>query len=102
MSDLMAKKEYAEIYEYKDFKEQNENCIRVYMSQSPDVFTFQIRTFKPITGWHRKGKPRNMIASVSLTLTEMEQIIVYMAELTEGKPRINTKPLDLITPSDES
>lgn len=96
MTDLMAKMEFARIWEAKDLKEPNENCIRIYMTGYPDVFAFQIRTFKPITSFSRKGKPRNMIAHVTLSIAEMEQILDYMKEKGEGRPRVNTKPLELI------
>ncbi len=95
--DLMAKKEWARIWEAKNMGQDNENCIRIYMTQSPDVFAFQIRTFKPITErFGRAGKPRNMIAHVDLTLTEMEQILDYMKKKTGNSPRLNIKPLELI------
>ncbi len=102
MTDLMAKKKYARIQEVKNLKEPNENCIRVYCVQWPDVFNFQIRTHGPIqASYNKQGKPRDMIATVSLTLTEMEQILAYMkqeaGEAGRGKSkRINVKGLELI------
>jgi len=89
--DLMAKKEFAEIYEVKDLECANENCIRLYCTQAPDVFNFQIRTFKSITDkWNNSGKRRNMIANVSLTITEVEEILHYMKKQHPKMKPVNT------------
>lgn len=53
------------------------NCIRVYLYQSPDTFTFQIRGNTSILEF-RKGKLRDMVASVDVNIKEMEQILDYM------------------------
>ena len=97
-NDLIAKKKWATIYEAKNLDGNNDDCIRVYCSQAPDVFNFQIRTFKPITQpiSRDKGKPRNMIATVSLSLTELEQILKYCKSRYPIAKRVNTKPLQLI------
>ena len=93
--DLMAKKDYATIREVKDLDEANENCIRVYCTQAPDVFNFQIRTHKPITDvWKKNGVARNMIATVHLSIVEVEEILHYMKkQYPEMKP-VNTKKLE--------
>jgi hypothetical protein len=75
--DISIKKDYATIAEYKDAKQPNANEVRVYCVQFPDVFGFQIRTHKG-TGDFGKGKPRNMIAHVQLTIAEVEDILAQM------------------------
>jgi hypothetical protein len=76
MEDLFIKKQYATIHEIKGLEHDNENEIRVYKN-SPETFNFQIRTHKPITD-NFVGVKRNMIANVSLTLEEIEQIYNYI------------------------
>lgn len=91
--ELMAHAKWARIHEVKGLKEDNENMIRIYPVQYPDVFAFQIRTFKPITD---NGKPRNMIAHVQFSLTEMEEILDFMKTYTGKSPRVNRDPLERI------
>lgn len=97
IKQLMAHKNWARIHEVKFVKpgQKNENAIRVYCTQHPDVFAFQIRTHKPITE-NRKGKARNMIAHVEFSLTEMEEILAFMKAITGKSPRVNTDPLERI------
>lgn len=75
--DMFVKKEYAEIKEIKDIEENNDNELRIYCVQSPNIFNFQIRTYKPITEFGQ-GKPRNMIATISLDIDEVKKILQYM------------------------
>ena len=76
-SELHIKDENARIEEIKgDFK--NENMIRLYQS-SPNLFTFQIRTFKGI-GDRGQGEKRNMIATVYFTESEFAQIVNFVKE----------------------
>lgn len=98
MNELMAKRNWARIWEAKDLETPNENAVRIYRVRFPDVFAFQIRTFKPITSpvGRRGGKSRNMIAHVELSLTEMEQIFEFMKTCVGDSPRANIKPLELI------
>jgi hypothetical protein len=76
-TNLFLEKKFARIFEAKDLEQHNENEIRLYKS-SPESFTFQIRTYAPIGSFNNKGTKRDMIASVSVTLEEMEQILEYM------------------------
>lgn len=102
MKELIARKQYANIFELKahEFDGKNDDCIRVYCHQSPDSFTFQIRTFKPINSWSGKGKKRNMVATVSLSITQLEEILTFCKSQYPGAKRDNNKPLDLITTED--
>ena len=77
-NELHQQNDFAEIYEVKDMKEKNENKLRVFCDQFPNIFKFQIRTHKPINGFFGNGKPRNMIAHLSLTIEEVEEILNYM------------------------
>jgi hypothetical protein len=81
-NNLFLEKKFAEISEIKDVEKNNENVLRVYRSHAgqtrdKDRFTFQIRTYKGI-GNYGKGKPRNMMANIELTIPEMEAILEYM------------------------
>ena len=73
--ELFIKDKFAEIIQIN--KEEQDNCIRVYCSTYPNTFDFQIRTFKPINEFGR-GKPRAMIARVSLDIKQMEKILRFM------------------------
>lgn len=97
MKDLIARKEYATITDVKWLEGDKDNCIRVYCTQSPDLFNFQVRTFKGI-GERNPGKPRHMIATVNLSISEVEEILAYMKSVNADsilQPN-STKPLDLI------
>ena len=83
MSDFIIKKQYAEIYEVKNLEKDNEDIIRVYCSQFDKkdencMFNFQIRTFKPVS---RKGVNKNMIANVSMSISEIEQLLEYVKSI---------------------
>ena len=71
-------KPFAQNYEVKDLEKDNSNILRVYCSQSPDIYTFQIRTFKPITDNYGKGKNRNMIAHCTLSIAEVKALLAFM------------------------
>lgn len=73
--DLIIDKKYAEIHEHPDV--ENENVIRIYCCQYPNHFTFQIRTKNPLP-YYNKGKTRNLIANVILSIDEVEMILAYM------------------------
>lgn len=77
--DLFIKDDYAEIFEAKNLEKDNENCLRFYKA-GPNYWTLQIRTFKPITSKYgrNKGKARNMVASISLDVDELKQILAHM------------------------
>lgn len=105
IKELMAKKPYATIEDIGVLgdwpKGENKGMIRVYCTQSPDVFNFQIRTFKPINwGGRKPGKSRNMIANVRMTITEMEEVLEYMKAVQGSRKPLNTKSLDRFVPSD--
>ena len=70
--DLYLKTETADIKEIG--KEKQENTLRVYCTMYPNVFTFQIRTYKPTK---QGGVNKQMIASVSLSVEELKNILAY-------------------------
>lgn len=77
--DFYLDRPYARIFELPKYYKQTEpqrECIRVY-PQGIHGFTFQIRTSKKI---NENGKPRNMIASVDITMKEMKKIMKYMEQ----------------------
>ena len=80
MGQYITKKEYATITQrgklFKDDK-PNENCIRVYCRQFPNIFNFQIRTHKSINDFGR-GVKRDMIANVTLSIDEVRNILKFM------------------------
>ena len=84
MRDLIIGKEYAKIQEFKDLNKPNEGCIRVYRTQvtkdpTPDAFNLQIRTHSPTTEYGN-GVKRDMVATVSITVPELEKVLEYMKE----------------------
>ena len=81
--DISIPKNYASIEEYKGYQEPNDNVLRVYMSQYPDILTLQIRTFKGING--AKSAKRNMIASLTVSISELEDIVRQAKEYTATK-----------------
>jgi len=82
-TELWFDKQWAENYEVKDLDldKDCENILRVYRS-APESWTFQIRTYKPIVNRFRRSgaKARNMIAHVTLSVAEVEEILAYMKE----------------------
>lgn len=54
---------------------QHPDCLRFY-KDSPDLFTLQIRTHKPIREG-KSAKPRRMIATARLTLDELRDMVRY-------------------------
>ena len=76
--EIHLSKPYATIQETKILgDDHNDDMVRVYCELFPDVFKFQIRTYKPI-GEYGTGKSRNMIATVSLTRDEVAEILDQM------------------------
>lgn len=77
MSELFINNEYAEIFEHKDRlpSNPNKNGLRLY-KYSPDKFALQIRTHKGI-GYNSRGKARDMIATVRLTVRELQEIMDF-------------------------
>ena len=77
--NFQIKKEFADIKDIGDSYGENENKLRIWCKQSPDQFNLQIRTRNPLKGRHSlSGKNRNFIATVSLSVQEMEEILAYM------------------------
>lgn len=82
--------DYAQCYEIQGIYDRdtqtynnNDNSLRVYKS-SPDGFTLQIRTFKPINEG-QNGKPRNMIAHLSIGINDLRKILAYAEARTLTK-----------------
>ena len=74
--------EYFKANKWARVQQVNANCdcsngVRVYCVQWPDRFNFQIRAETPIVDG---GKPRNMVATASLTIAEVETILKEMKE----------------------
>jgi hypothetical protein len=81
-AELMAEAPYATI---EDTKMNGQgwiasNCTRVYCTQFPTQFNFQIRTTKPIT---RKGAVRNMIATVGISLEQARAMVKFMEDYAD-------------------
>jgi hypothetical protein len=83
-SEFRLDKPFAEIQEAKELAEPNRDEVRVYCAQydakdpNNSTYNLQIRTHKGI-GWPcGKGKPRDMIATVGLTVREIETIAAHM------------------------
>jgi hypothetical protein len=87
MKEFIIKKQYASIYEIKNLDANNENMVRVYCSQFDHeddkcIFNFQIRTFKPISN---KGVKKNMIANVTMSISEIEQLLEYAKKIKNAE-----------------
>ena len=76
-NELWIPDEYVEIQELKKRDVPNENGLRIYCRQFPEVYRVQIRTHKSITG-HNPGKPRDMIAGIDLTREQLHQICTFV------------------------
>lgn len=81
--------DFARIHEVLHLDHDNEPMLRVYRN-SPGAVQLQIRTFAPITGSlvsRARAKDRNMIANVSITVKELEEILTYAKrELANPQP----------------
>jgi hypothetical protein len=71
--EITLRNDFASTKEYKNMDTQD-NTLRLYSSQWPDGFTFQIRTFSPITD---SGKPRYMVATTLLNLDDIKAMLAY-------------------------
>ncbi len=76
MSEKWIADEYVEIREIKNLGRENRNGLRIYCTQYPESFKIQIRTFKPINE-HGNGKPRNMMANITLSRKQLHEICDY-------------------------
>ena len=76
MDDLIINKKFADI---REIDIETKNVLRVYCTQSPDQFKFQIRV-KDSLNSNGKGKQRYLIANVDLSISEVEQILEYMKQ----------------------
>ena len=85
--ELWIPDKYAEVQELKNRNTPNENGLRVYCRQFPEVFRVQIRTHKSITG-HNAGVARDMIAGLDLTRKQLHQICDFVDKF--GKDNILT------------
>ncbi len=92
--ELNIKDGYAENYEVKGLEKDNENMLRVYCTQFPDQFLFQIRTFKPTAAnrWNKSAKKKNMIAHVHLTPGHVRRILDYMEKYSKGHFNKKSRP----------
>jgi hypothetical protein len=88
-NDMVIEKQFAEI---KEIDVENENCIRIRSGgnwknekgESENYINFQIRVKNPLTGRFKsikKQKERNLIADVSLSISEIKQILEYAENL---------------------
>ena len=69
--------------ETKKQNDTNEGMVRFYCTQFPNVWKLQIRAFQPLCkehSFHKGLKPRNLIASVSITIQELEEILKQAKE----------------------
>ena len=74
-NQLFFDKQYATIHEVKDDLIDQKNELRVYNDMGESVH-IQIRTHKPADEW-QKGKPRKMIATLSVSIPELESILEF-------------------------
>ena len=55
----------------------NMNCIRIFPSNEPDVINLQLRAKQSLK---ERQKARNMVATVKISIEELEQIIAFAKE----------------------
>ena len=82
-AELYAKAPYASITDQTREPGQgwaHPNCVRVYCTQVPTQFNFQIRTVKPVT---RKGTPRVMLATVGISLDQARKLVKFMEDYAD-------------------
>ena len=72
--------DHAECYEMDKGSEPNEPGLRLWCTMFPDAWTLQIRTHAPINGCYGNGKPRNMIAHLTVTVDQLRDILRQMEE----------------------
>lgn len=84
--EIIIPKKFAEIKEVKGLPEPNDNVLRVWCNMYPDSYNFQIRTHGPINGPFGEGKPRDMIATVFVSIEELEEILRQMKAYKAGEP----------------
>ena len=77
-NNLILINDFARIQEVSGLEVNNEPMLRFYRV-SPDGFNLQIRTYAPTTP-SGVGKPRNMIADISLGIPELELLLAYARE----------------------
>jgi len=83
MSDICIDKPNAEIQEIGN---NAGNMLRAYCLMYPNVYNLQIRAENPINGRQAKGKKRNLIATVSVTIEEVESLVSEMKAYRDGLP----------------
>ena len=68
--------------ETKEVNDDEHGCVRLYCTVFPEVFNFQIRAHQQLSrGFpNSKLRPRNLIATVSLTLEDLEEMIKLARE----------------------
>lgn len=77
--ELFISKPFCEIAEIQ-IKEPIKNEIRIYCTQYPDKFNFQVRSRNQIDGKHGypKKKERDFISNVTVSINEMKEIVKFM------------------------
>lgn len=78
-SQLFFDKNHADIHEITDGSIDQPNVLRVFDGMGKSI-QIQIRTYKPIIRFSKTAKPRKMIATVSVSIEELEQILEYAKE----------------------
>lgn len=83
-NNIWIPQEYAEIRELKNMDKPNRNGLRAYINQNGiggnHSVRIQIRTHKGI-GNFGAGKPRDMIANITLNVQELEALLKAIKEL---------------------
>ena len=70
--------DFAKIQEIKGLEKDNEPMLRVWGGCATGL-TLQVRTFAPTTPTlsRKPGKPKNMMATVSIGMKDLEAIMLY-------------------------
>ncbi|WP_020533844.1 hypothetical protein [Flexithrix dorotheae] len=66
-----------EIVHFEEIGFDNMNCIRIYPSNDPEIFNFQLRAKQSLKG---KQKERNIVATVKFKAEDLQRMVDFMKE----------------------
>jgi hypothetical protein len=71
--------EKEELVSFEEINFDNMNCIRVFPTNDPEEYCIQFRAKQPL---RQRQKERNVVATVRLSIQELEEILLYMKAKT--------------------
>ena len=83
-NQIMIDKPFAEI---KEIDNEAGQYLRVWCDMYPNVYSLQIRATNSLK-YYSNGKARNLIATVSVTIEELETILAEMKSYRDHQPSV--------------